>query len=458
MRNFEIMRYIVSILFIFAIVFASCKNNNNQTNTPEVSSDARVKNFTFQTDTANPGLTEAVYKIEHSSDIGVIYNIDSLRFQTQLDSVVPMVAFESTPGKVEYILPDTTIVATGSDTMNLSQRPILLHVTASDMKSEMWYEINLTVHQVDPELYVWKKLNDAIFAPQSCETKAFYKLGKIYLLVNNGLCTQVYVSPNGSEWQKIADQVATLPTPCSVRDIVMNNDTLYYIADNHLYRSADVLTWEAIDFTNASFKPVNMLMAYHQKAWCIIEVDGEMVIATVAGDSIKAVENIQDMPNGVLPASFPINDFAALEFVSSSERPRAMIVGGRSENGSVVNSRWNIEYAANTGYRIKNFSITQPSFASLTGASIIQYDEQLIMFGGIDNDLSMRSDMLYSDDEGMNWYVPDTAKNQLPASYKSRERQSIVVDDENNIYIIGGQSQTEIFSDVYSGFLNSINW
>lgn len=450
------MRYIVSILFVFAIILASC--NNNQTNTIEVSSDARVSQFTFQTDTANPGLTEAVYKIEHSGDTGLIYNVDSLRYMTRLDSVIPLIAFEATPGVVKYFLPDTIVVATGSDTLDFSRGPIILGVTASDMESEMWYQIKLTVHQVDPELYVWDKVKDAIFAPQSCETKAFYMLDKLYLLVNNGLSTQVYASSDGSTWQQLANQVASLPTPCDVRDIVLSNDTLYYIANNHLYRSTDALHWEVLDYSNKSYTLINMLMAYHQKAWCILEDNNQMMIATIEGDSIAVANNIQEMPNGILPTDFPISDFAAVEFVSSSERPRAMIVGGRSKDGSMKNSRWNFEYAPKTGYRIKNFSITQPTFASLTGASIIQYDQQLIMFGGIDNDLAMRSDMLCSDDEGMNWYIPDTTHNQLPASYKSRERQSVVVDKENNIYIIGGQSQTEIFSDVYRGYLNSINW
>jgi hypothetical protein len=59
--------------------------------------------------------------------------------------------------------------------------------------------------------------------------------------------------------------------------------------------------------------------------------------------------------------------------------------------------------------------------------------------------------MLYSDDEGMHWYVPDTAKNMLPDSYKTRQYQSVVVDPAHYIYIIGGESDSESFSDVYRG-------
>ena len=81
-----------------------------------------------------------------------------------------------------------------------------------------------------------------------------------------------------------------------------------------------------------------------------------------------------------------------------------------------------------------------------------------MMFGGTDNDLAMRSDILYSDDEGMNWYLPDTASNQMPISYISRSNQSVLVDDMSNIYVIGGESNTQTFGDVYRGFLNSSKW
>ena len=80
------------------------------------------------------------------------------------------------------------------------------------------------------------------------------------------------------------------------------------------------------------------------------------------------------------------------------------------------------------------------------------------MFGGIDNDMEWRSDILYSDDEGMNWYLPDTTQNKLPNSYVSRQNQSVVVDEQQNIYIIGGQSLETSYSDVYRGYLNELKW
>ena len=120
MQNFRFMRYILPILLVLSICISSCNDSDDNT---IVSSEARVSTFTFQTDTANPGLTTAVYKIEHRTDTGLITSKDSLRYGTCLDSVVPLVTYMATPGIVNFVLPDTTITSTGVDTMNFNQSP-----------------------------------------------------------------------------------------------------------------------------------------------------------------------------------------------------------------------------------------------------------------------------------------------------------------------------------------------
>lgn len=464
MQNFRFMRYILPILLLMSVCMTGCLNSEDDNTI--ISSDARVSTFTFQTDTANPGLKAATYKIEHRSDTGLIHSVDSLPYGTRLDSVIPLVTYMATPGIVNFVLPDTTITSTGVDTMNFNKKPIYLHVIASDMETEKWYLIDIAAHQTDPNLFVWQCLTSNLFAPASipnCQTKAFRINKQLVVYVNDGLSTSIYVSNNGEDWEQKAAHVGTLPVPCHVRDIVQHNDTLFYIDGTYLYTSNDMLTWTAVDYTTASFLPINMLMSYNGHAWCLLQDKAnEQLQLGVITDSIRPLTNIVGMTNGYLPQTFPINDFAALEFSTSSERPRAMIVGGRSMNGDIVKSRWNLEYTVHTEgagvYRLKDFSIAQPTFKALTGVSIIQYEGRLMMFGGTDNDLAMRSDILYSDDEGMNWYLPDTASNQMPISYISRSNQSVLVDDMSNIYVIGGESHTQTFGDVYRGFLNSSKW
>lgn len=452
------MRQLIFTLLTLAIILIACETPTTIT----TSDENRVQTFTFYEDTLNPGLTQATYKIEHRTlpDTGLIYCKDSLKFGTRLDSVVTYITYKATPGSATFYLPNDTIISTGYDTLDLTQKPVYLQVLASDMTSERWYRIEVHAHQINPDLYVWTQLKDSIFAKQMCETKAFYIHGQFVLFVNNGLSTQIYTSHNASDWTLSNQTLNGLPTPCHVRDIVQKDDQLYYINNSQnnsqLFRSTDLYNWTETDYSTAAFEPINMLLAYNDQVWCIVQdtTTKQLALATIQNDSIEISTDILIDDN--ILAGFPISDFAATTFESSSERPRAMIVGGRDINGNPVNSRWNFEYIPkDKKYRLKDFSISQPTFRTLTGASIIQYNGQLMMFGGIDNDLDWNSNILYSDDEGMNWYAPDTACNQLPAQYQSRQNQSVIV-EQTSIYLIGGQSRTASFSDVYRGRLNSL--
>ena len=450
------MRQYLFILFILACSLVACK----QSEVSETSSENRVHTFTFYEDTLNPGLTKATYKIKHCDypDTGLIYSKDSLRYKTRLDSVVPYITYKATPGSATFYLPNDTIVSTGNDTIDLTQKPVYLHVFASDMKTERWYKIDINVHKINPDLYVWENLVDNIFPQQNCETKAFYIKDQFVLFVNNGLSTQIYTSKDTTNWAQSNTTLTGLPTPCHVRDIVLHDNQLYYIDKDKLYASANIYNWEETDYSGSTFEPINMLLSYNNLAWCIVQdtTTKQLALATIQNNQITPQKNIEDHEDGYIPNTFPISDFAATSFTCSSERPRAIVVGGRNINGDPVNSRWSFEYDPNVKkYSLKDFTISQPSFNTLTGASIIQYDGKLMMFGGIDNNLEWNSTMLYSKDEGMNWQIPDTTFNQLPTQYGNRHNQTALVLD-NSIYLIGGQSHNTSFSDVYRGRLNSL--
>ena len=139
-----------------------------------------------------------------------------------------------------------------------------------------------------------------------------------------------------------------------------------------------------------------------------------------------------------------------------------MIIGGFAENGASLNTRWNLEYSPhikeNNGYRLEEFSIDRPEFKSMTGISVISYNNQLLLFGGVDAKMSyFGRDILISKNEGLTWEKADSTKNQLPEVYQARQKQTAIVRD-NNIYLFGGQDANTTYSDVYKGRLNSIDW
>ena len=174
----------------------------SNTDTIVTSSETRVQTFTFYEDTTNRGLTEMTYIIEHLSDTGRIYCKDSLPFGTRLDSVVPYVTYKATPALAKYCFPDTVIISTGADTLDLTKHPdsIFLYVLSSDMTQERWYHLDIYAHQSDPYLYVWEQLTNQVFKPQNCKMKVFYANEKLHLYVNNGFQTQIYQSVDGRSW------------------------------------------------------------------------------------------------------------------------------------------------------------------------------------------------------------------------------------------------------------------
>ena len=304
------MKRFLYIFSLITILFIACDNGEEEVN---LSTETRVNTFTFYEDTLNPGLTEAVFKIEHKSwpDTGLIYCVDSLRYGTCLDSVVPYVTYVTTPSTAVFVTPDTTLVSTGADTLNMNQKPIYLYVQAADTAYKRCYRIEVNVHQADPELYVWKKLSDGIFAPQNCDMKAFFSNDLISLYVNNGFSTTIYQSSNGSLW-KTTDAPTGLPTPCHVRDILQHGDTLYYIANDKLYTSTNLLQWSEINFADRDFAPVNMLVTFDGKAWCVVQdhATQELMLASIKGTDIQ-VETICGLADNKLPKNFPVSDFAA---------------------------------------------------------------------------------------------------------------------------------------------------
>lgn len=449
MRRFLDISTLIGLLLVCIMVGCS-----KSTTTTTKSSVAQLSAFSLAANDSFPGMEKAVFKIEERLDTGLVYNPDSIMYGTPLDSVVPKFTFATTPGAAVLAVGDTTIVLTGSDTVNLNIRPIYLSVTSQDASNTKVYEIVATVHQVDPDLFVWTQLTPAVYPADNSEQHVLTLGDKMVLIKNNGFRTSVFTSADGATWS--SEQVPTgLPSATRVRSIISDNSMLYYADDSLLYTSTDALTWQQTSYAGSGFALKTMLMAWNETVWALAEDSEGLVLANMQGGRLQ--------PTTLRPRSpFPVSDFAAVAFESASNRARAMILGGFAEDGTALNTRWNLEYATtiaeNGGYRMQDFSIDRPHFTRLTGASVVWYNHQLYMFGGVDAEMQYQGrDILISTDEGVTWTKADTAKCQLPKTYTARQGQSVVVRD-NNIYVIGGESQTETFSDVYRGKLNSIDW
>ena len=444
------MKHLFNIFLLVTVIFLSACGSKEETSTS--SSVAQLKALTFKADTRYPGLSKAVFTIEERLDTGLVYNKDSMLFGTALDSVVPSFKFVTTPGSAMIHLsnPDTSFYLSGNDVIDFTRLPIYLTITSSDGSTTKVYEIRATVHQVDPDLFVWQQVCEHVYPENDSEQQVLWLNDQFTLFANNGFANHVYTSSDAVTWQDKGEPTG-LPTNCRLRTIVAA-DRFYYAADSVLYTSADGLSWAA--YPQTSLYPHTMLMAFNDKVWAVAQEGDDMQLASVGADGISL-----ESAEVTLPKDFPISGFASVVFENKSYRPRAMVLGGFAIDGTPLNSRWSIEYsAAKDEYRLQDLTIEQPEFTSLTGASIVWYNHQLFMFGGATKDMKLHAlPILISEDEGMNWVAPDTLKNSLPSVYGLRQKQSAIVKD-NYIYLFGGQNASITRTDVYRGKLNSIDW
>ncbi|MBQ5379312.1 MAG: hypothetical protein IIU10_03785 [Paludibacteraceae bacterium] len=440
--------FLYIIMGLMVVIMTGCDNN---TNTTTLSSVAQLKAFSFAKNDSFPGLAAAVFTIDERLDTGLVWNKDSMLYGTRLDSVVPRFTFATTPGAAFLTFPDTTVVLTGYDTLDFNPRPIYLTLRSADKSTTKVYEIRPSVHQIDPDLYTWTQLTAAVYPEDDSEQRVVELGADFVMVVSNGFELRVFRSADGAEWSSPAVPTG-LPAGTRVRQIISDGTTLYYGQDNAVYTSTDAVTWTA---HNVSYDVRTMLLYWNEQVWALTGDEGNYELATYANGALTLTGL---RPDGL----FPVSDFASVTFHSPSLRERAMIIGGFAENGQSLNTRWNLEYSRHTpennGYRLQEFSIDRPSFKSLTGISVIDYNGQLLLFGGVDDKMTYYGrDILISDDEGLNWYAADTAKNQLPEVYQARQKQTAIVRN-NDIYLFGGQDAQTTFSDVYKGRLNSIDW
>ena len=432
-------------------VAVACSNNSNTTYTP--SSDPTISMLSFTANDSFPALAKAVFAVEERIDTGLIFNVDSLAYGTRIDSVVPKFTFSgSVVSSAVVITPEDTIYLSGKDTIDFSKRPVYIHTVAEDGSAEKWYEIQVNVHSADPDLYVWEKVADEVLPAGFSNQRAVIMRDTMYLFADDGLSAKLYYSVNGKEW---TEKIPPF-TEFDVKNTLVFSDKIYCMYEGEIKRLSSAKSeWQTMSEEKGDMELKQLVFAFNNSLWAIArsKTDNNYYLATI-GEEFAEWKS-----EGTIATDFPISDFAALSFLSPTGRQRGMLVGGFDKDGKCLNTRWNVEYAVGSGYKWENFSIEQPSFSALAGVSIVYYDKHFLMFGGVDEDNKLDNNViLESFDEGMNWSLPDSTHNKLPMSYRTRAYQSALTDSNNNIYLIGGKSRTEVFSDVYKGRLNSINW
>ena len=447
-------RYILLSLVPMFMLFSCLGNDNNEQKLPN---EAYFVSLKFAKNDSIPKLETAVFSVYYDELSGdsIIVNLDSLPFQTRIDSVFPTFVFASTSAAFlvyKDVSGNDSLYALyekdKKDTIDFTV-PLLVRNTSLDKSKTEEYVIKVNVHQVEPELYVWKQLQKNINNNSASNQHAIRFNNSVFYYLSTGVNNYLYTAPSDcSDWTTRSGALTGLPAASiELRHMQLFNNTLYLFSDeNKVYSSSDGENWNGADFPLAGYTTVELLFVFLDKMWGIVQETGtqKYYIAHTEDGVEWTVDN-------EIAANFPIEQYATLSFKTRLGVPKAIVVGGIAADGSYP-FVWGVERSGN-GVKWADFTQKGKEYESITGASIISYDNKLVMFHGTS------TYMTQSINEGFSWTAMDTTYTKLPDEYYLRSYQSVFVDEaDKRIFIIGGKNNFHVFSDVWTGKLNRLYW
>lgn len=451
------------LIFLLTLaIFNSCNWDDEET---EFSSNPDFVSLRFGRNDSVPAQQSAVFTLEFDSLLmdSVIVNLDSLPFLTRLDTVYPTFVFRSTAA-TQLIMTDTlgtgldTIVLTGKDTVNFN-RVLRVRNIAANLKAERTYPIKVNVHQVEPDLYVWRRITDQIYTHSGSVQKVVAFKGTYYFYASSGVNNYLYTSTDAVNWT--AAVVSGMPSNPVLRNMLVLGDKIILShEDGKVYSSADGMSWSVLTSLPAGFDAMSLLFVLEGNAWSVVrnQITKQWNFATSADGASWSVRE-------AIPDNFPVGDFAALSFKSRTNKPKALVLGGYSAAGELLARTWSVERNVFQEYKWVDFGLENTTLVSLSGASVVAYDNRLLLFGGMDiEDNVIDTPFMESIDEGLSWRQVDETLNQIfdvqrELLYQPRSYQTAIVDEPNQrIYLFGGRSRTpvfmNVFTDVWTGKVN----
>ncbi len=436
------------VLLLMVAVALMCCNKRSST---QLSSDPTITKMAFTANDSFPGLAKASFTIvsRHNGDTGLIYSNDSLMFGTDLKHVVPVFSYNASPYSVMFHVcndtVDTAFLFNSGSAVDFRQYPMYVTTTSADRSAMKTYEIQVVVHEADPDLFTWQKLSSEVCTESYDAQKAFVLNDRFYYIFN-GLQQNVYQSADAKTWEKM-----TLTDTMSIGHLVVGEKYALCLDGGRVKKTADIQLWESVE-TDFSGEFIAGLMYFDERYWALAQV-GEQRRLVYSEDGTKWEEL-----GWTVPDDFPVEQFGAVSFFSTTGRPRALILGGYDSRGYICDGRWSFEWSVD-GYRVVNLSDqNSSSYDPIAGAELFYYNNSLYLMGGMQLENKLLSEqMMVSTDEGMHWEAVDTAHNKFPLTIGKRYCMSATLRNDT-VYVFGGKDQSKTYSDTYSGVLNSVMW
>ena len=427
-----------SVLIMFFVV-SSCSNDETVNTT---SPYAYIKSFSIGSIRSSypaftaEGKDTAVYKtISFSSypftinqSAGEIYNDDSLLFATKVSKVVVNMNIEGVAsiyndatGTYDYFAAEDSIDFTS---------PRKFRITSTDGSYSKDYTISVNVHQVDPELMVWKEVAGSVgLNPQ----KAIESDGMVYVFGTFADNPVFAILPVGSKASWSAYQVNGFQGTVDFTTVHLFKGRWYALASGDLYASENAVDWSPVSPVPQGNNYVAIIGASDDDGYMWL-ASNENIYSTADGKTVEATS--------ALPEDFPLYGVSTLSYALSHNKNiiRYMLVGYTDEERSDVPKVWSKLSTENDWVVYDNADNPYPCPA-FDGLAVVHYDNFLYAFGGKgtvgSNEVEAFNSFYISKDNGVVWKAPDGFYQRLPEELKGKKLSFVTfVDSDNHIWII----------------------
>lgn len=421
-------------IFLTAIGLCSC-NSDSTADYGEVklSTDVSVTAFSLSSNDKVLNNLDSVY---FSIDLvnARIFNADSLPKGTDVSKLVVNITTNSaSKAELTYrTVSDKDSVVNylehATDSINFAKGPVRLHIVAADGTTSRDYQIQVNVHEMEPDSMVWE-INRRRDLPTSlAATKAkTVKFNDIYYCLtadNNGNYDLATAAHPAGTW---AIRHLSLEFVPDVESLTVTDDAFFMLdSRGNLYTSADAGQW---DSTGEIWHSI--VGGYQSQLLGIKDNSGAYYHVTYPVTTEVAVSD-----------RFPVNGNSQLYIYGTkwATHPQAITVGGRNSAGEPLAETW-----AYDGSQWANISQQRPVAAD--GMTLYSYyecgtdtvtwqptkREVLVLFGGEKSDGTLSRTVYISGDLGFRWKKAGDLM-QLPAALPSvRHAQAFVSDVEFSV-------------------------
>lgn len=382
------------------------------------------------------------FTIDHGA--GQVYNNDSLPYCTDVKKVV--VGYTSDGVASIYVDSlETYEYLSTTDSIDFSM-PRKVRIYSGDAQYYKDYTVRINVHQVEPELMVWNKY---AVAEGVVPVRAVEADGVMHLFGRDGNGATVVATTDIKDipsWK--VQSLSGLPADAELATVQVFRGAFYAVASGDVYMSTDGAVWAVVSSGIGADAIVGAS-----------DEDGKLWVAGSQG-VMYSEDGVSFAVSEALPDGFPLYGVSLASYPLNHNKGiiRYMLVGYTDEGKTGAPVVWS-KLSTENNWALYHNDGNRYACPSLTGLSVVRYDDFLYAFGGAGtvngNAVEAFRSFYVSRDNGITWKISTGFYQRLPQELAGNDAPfAVAVDSNNFIWIMN--SGTE--GGVWKGIINRLGF